>query len=388
LFANGSYTDPAQVEDVTLENDDPNDSGDYDPTNPWGTEGTQDVTFIWDKHTTTWMSDGGDLFAVINPPARVCSGYCAFFEGDTEVPPTSGDVGSLDWYLQAINVADGATYTITHTPTGDVFLVGTTVTERVTARDQHGQPIPNLFVTWFGSGPGQQNCNVSCDTSTTNAIGQASYTYAGNAQGNTVVTGVVTPADDSDNELARVVDQVGFDSEPTINAPRNRVGPGRVHITGHSRAGAEVSLFEKAFGSDHFVRIRTHMADTSGDYSFNRRISHNTRFRVGADDLIGSDIKLVRVKVKGILTVTSPRAGKVHVDLDTAPNQDSVVVKIYRVTSSGREFVEKIHTGPGGNAADTFGAKAGSHRTYVAWINHGPGNASNFSNEDGVHVKG
>ncbi|MDQ1697196.1 MAG: hypothetical protein QOJ03_2549, partial [Frankiaceae bacterium] len=180
-------------------------------------------------------------------------------------------------------------------PTGKVFRVGTTVTEKVHALDQHGQPIIGLFVTFFGSGPGQQNCNVSCGSSTTDDQGTASYTYAGNTQGNTQVTGVVTTDNNSNNELGRVTDRVGFDGVPSIHAPRSRHLAGRVHVFGHTRPGAIVRLFAKAKGHAHYHFVLRHRANGSGNYSFRPRISKTTRFYVRVDRIVNSGVRKVRV---------------------------------------------------------------------------------------------
>ncbi|MDQ1697507.1 MAG: hypothetical protein QOJ03_2860, partial [Frankiaceae bacterium] len=226
------------VRSITIDNVDP-DNGDCTPVDPCGTAGHQDVNGSWGVHTVDYQPNPGTP-----PPAFVPVLHQPSFNCDDPVAQQCVDpigpvsIASLDWYIQAINTANGATYTITHTPSGKVFLVGTTVTEKVTATDQHGQPIVNLFVTFYGSGPGQQGCNVSCASSSTDSNGSASYTYAGNVQGNTQITGVVTPGNGSNNELARMVDKVGFDGSPTIHAPRSRHHAGRVHVFGQTRPGA------------------------------------------------------------------------------------------------------------------------------------------------------
>jgi hypothetical protein len=135
---------------------------------------------------------------------------------------------------------------------------------------------------------------VSCSSSITDGNGQASYTYAGNVQGNTQITGVVTPSDtQSNDELARVTDKVGFDGVPTIHAPRHHRA-GRVHVTGTTRAFGIVRLYKKV-GHHHWVYVGAQQAASDGSYDFHPRIRSNTRFGVRVDRLVSSVSRLVRV---------------------------------------------------------------------------------------------
>jgi len=292
INTSGSFTNPNQLNTFDIEND--NCFGD-DPANQCGTAGHQDVTGTWTVHSVDYRANPGTpppaFVPMLHQPSSNCNDPVA---QNCAQPIGPVNVASLDWYVQAINAADGAQYSISHTPTGKVFRVGTTVTEKVTALDQHGQPLVGLFVTFYGSGPGQFGCNVSCGSSQTDQDGTASYTYAGSTQGNTQVTGVVTPNNGSNNELARMVDKTGFDGTPTIHAKKHIKKPAKVRVHGATRGGATVTLMKKTKGGA-WTEVGSKKANSDGSYSFRKKIKKTTKWKVRADHLVTSPVRKTKV---------------------------------------------------------------------------------------------
>jgi hypothetical protein len=127
--------------------------------------------------------------------------------------------------------------TITSSPEGTV-PVGTAVTETVTVVDQEGNPVANLDVEFFRTGPdaGGGDANVQ---RTTNSNGQAFYTFIGSQEGTAQITATITDG----NALRTVTDTVVFGTTPN---PDNDPKPIKAFLSGKDNGPAKDKLTVKA----------------------------------------------------------------------------------------------------------------------------------------------
>lgn len=162
------------------------------------------------------------------------------------------DTYTINWYDVDINEA---TATITSSPEGEV-MVGMPVTETVRVVDANDNPIAGLSVQFIRQGPGSGQDGDANFTTTTNANGEAFYTFVGTEEGTANIT--VTATDG--NGVVTAQDQVVFvdDSKPAVvdanlSANNNGAKPDRLKVTtGEPRAaGAVVKFFRiKASGGN------------------------------------------------------------------------------------------------------------------------------------------
>lgn len=150
---------------------------------------------------------------------------------------------AIDWYV--VDFAQ-STFTLTSDPEGNV-PVGTAVTETIKVVDQRGNPVQGLAVEFIRQGPADQDGDPN-QVRTTNANGEAFYSFTGTRAGVARISAVVT--DGTQNQT--VVDTVEFGSvqpvRPNVrfqvfNLKRNGFDKVKV-IAPEVPAGTRVNLFK------------------------------------------------------------------------------------------------------------------------------------------------
>jgi len=145
---------------------------------------------------------------------------------------------------------DASTFTLTSSAT-DVVKVGTAVTQTVRVVDQLGNPVRGYEVQFFRYGPNLVSGDVIA-TGTTNARGEASYTFVGNTLGSAVITAQVT------NGLStrELTVRVRFGSAITARLASGTSGSSADHLTvsaSPAASGAQVKLYRVVSGTRHLA---------------------------------------------------------------------------------------------------------------------------------------
>jgi hypothetical protein len=116
---------------------------------------------------------------------------------------------------------------------------------------------------------------------------------------------------------------------------RSTVLSGR--LTGNNKAGRTVHLDGAPYPYTSFVNdIATTTTGPNGGFSFARRPSLNTRYRVRVGALSSSTTVLVRQRVSLFLSDSTPRRGQlVRFSGRSCPTHDGAIVSIQKRTSTG-----------------------------------------------------
>jgi protocatechuate 3,4-dioxygenase beta subunit len=154
---------------------------------------------------------------------------------------TLTDSYTINWYEADFAAS---TFTISQSPEGDV-KTGTSVTETVTVVDENGNPVQGLTVEFIRSGAGSDQGDPNV-VRTTNAKGQAFYSFTSSSAGTAKISAVV-----SDGEQNKTLtDTVTFVADGKINASLTLKGDDnggkadRLFANAISRTkGAVVTLF-------------------------------------------------------------------------------------------------------------------------------------------------
>ena len=179
---------------------------------------------------------------------------------------------TVNWY--AVDFA-ASTYTLTHSGP-DTQPVGSVVTETYTAIDQNGEPISDLDVTFFRSGPDDLQDGSGNSGGLLGQDGKITYTYQGAKAGTAIVTAIAedrTALGSGDQVApAELTDSVTFGNDTTqppnpggrieINAVLTGLDNGaandRLKVTTKRKAaaGATVRLFKKVRGVKVLVKTK------------------------------------------------------------------------------------------------------------------------------------
>lgn len=158
------------------------------------------------------------------------------------------------WYQPSFNASR---YSLTSSVT-DTVRIGTTVTQTVRVRDQRNNPVDGLDVRFLRFAPDERRGEV-VTTRTTNALGEATYTFIGTEAGTSTTTAVVTDG----LRRRQLTSRVSFGK--VVRAKLTKVkgsasGRGADRMTVTTRAiapGARVYLYKIVKGKEIRVGIRT-----------------------------------------------------------------------------------------------------------------------------------
>lgn len=231
----------------------------------------QTITGLWDNASTlVWKDAVADVAGV---PATQ-----GFQEEDalgvdgtdgTKTKDVTGSMAPINWYT--IDYA-ASSYSLTHTG-ADTQPTGTTVTETYQAIDQNGEPIQNLDVTFFRTGPDNLQDGDGNSIDITDDLGKAYYVFQGAKSGTATITAVVrAPGRDLNNDgdwldsgerggivpQGEKTDVVKFEGRAAIVAKlvgsNNGSKADVVKVDGpSSAAGAKVRLYKLVNGVRKFV---------------------------------------------------------------------------------------------------------------------------------------
>lgn len=184
------------------------------------------VTGTWVADTFRYTTAGGTGTPVVAPG------------GETLTDTATADFYAVDFAASEI--------TLTTSANGSV-PVGTAVTATVKVIDQEGNPVPGLTVEFIRQGPGGQDGDPNI-TRTTNANGEAFYSFTGTERGTARISAVVT--DGMQNQTLSTT--VEFGKRESIKATAtgsNRASDGfdRVRVAVDkpaAAAGAAVELYK------------------------------------------------------------------------------------------------------------------------------------------------
>ncbi|MEQ7849286.1 beta strand repeat-containing protein [Nocardioides kribbensis] len=195
---------------------------------------------------------------------------------------TVSDTYTVEWYEYSL--ADG-TVTITSSPEG-VVMVGMPVTETVRVLDSAGNPVQGLDVRFIRQGPGTGADGDANFVTTTNANGEAFYTFVGTEEGTANITVSVTDGDD----VLTAQDTVVFDDgvEPPVedaivianlSANNNGAKPDRLKVTtGEPRAAGAVVKFFRIKASGGNVQVGQGVLDDMGQLKKNVKDVNGKKF--------------------------------------------------------------------------------------------------------------
>ncbi|WP_394289210.1 Ig-like domain-containing protein [Microbacterium sp.] len=184
---------------------------------------------------------------------------------------------TITWY-EVDFAATASTYTLDDDTQGEA-KVGQTVTMKVTAVDQEGQPLRGLTVEFIRSGPNAQSGDINYGT-TTNSNGEAFYNFVGDVAGTAQVSAVIRDWDDS--QITKLDDSVVFTAdtvEPEPTKPLKIVAALKARnngdqsdvlrvVTNREAAGATVRIYRWNPGQKKKTRIRTGTINQAGKQRF------------------------------------------------------------------------------------------------------------------------
>jgi protocatechuate 3,4-dioxygenase beta subunit len=243
----------------------------------------QTISGTWEAETNTW-TDGDTVKAGFQEEDGTLDGefgYDSVKHGEVDV---TDDAPTIEWY--EIDYAKSSYSLQQEGPENNA--VGTTVTEVYKAKDQHGEPIEDIIVRFFRTGPDAQGDGDGNSTSVTGDDGEAYYTFQGAQTGTATVTAVPYhwTYDDEDEEffigeripegersdtvqfggsvgpksitaLLELVNQKDGDDVAKVNAPK-------------AAAGAKVQLFKvRKDGSRKLIAEKTANAKGNAKFAVN-----------------------------------------------------------------------------------------------------------------------
>jgi len=204
----------------------------------------------WDYSDDSVLSDftaSSDIWLTSFEPATITA------TGTWEAAPTELYVDTLGNSEQATETASDSTsasfyevdfdtseFSMTSSAT-DVVKVGTAVTQTVRVVDELGNPVRGYEVQFFRYGPDKVS-GEALATGTTNARGEASYTFVGTKLGSAVVTATVTDGLGTEELKTRV--RFGSAVTARLVATKSGKGADRLTVTAASApSGARVELY-------------------------------------------------------------------------------------------------------------------------------------------------
>lgn len=224
-----------------------------------------------------WVTTGFGLHSGIADVNESHAGdvdYTGTWEASTDTyqggVPTGGtktltDSTTVNWY--EVDFAN-STFTLSHSG-ADTQDVGATVVETFTGVDQFGEPIADLGVEFFRSGPDNQQDGEGNSGNWLGQDGKAQYVFQGAKAGKAVVT---TVGFDNNGDI---VDQAGLtDSVQFVNPPKADInlkaggkdnGPkdDKLKVTANDNASG---LVAKVFVNGK--KVASHKLNSSGDFTF------------------------------------------------------------------------------------------------------------------------
>jgi len=224
-------------------------------------------------NTITTNANGEAFYTVVGNSAGTAN-VTAIVSDGTQVKNLSD---SITFEAPAEEPTDISDTTISSDAEGPV-TPGTIVTETVKVLDQNGDPVKGVSVEFFRSGPAGA---TDTKTVTTNAAGEAIYTFTSTDEGTATIR--ATASDDDQN--ITVTDEVVFDDGVTPPAPivarltgaDNGARADRLTVTTAPAAtGATVKLYTVKNGVRKLVKTGTLNAD--GSISFRVKDMNKNRF--------------------------------------------------------------------------------------------------------------
>jgi hypothetical protein len=339
---------------------------------------TTDIHYL-DNNATSTTASNATVTATWNAPSTTYTGtttgtgsnavttYSAATTDNSTSPKT--DSFTVSEYKTDLS---NLHYTFTTNPPSGIVPTGTAVTDKVVVTDQNGNPVQGLTVVFYRSGPSNQTDTSQAQK--TGPDGSASYVFTSAVQGTATITVVVSDPT-SGNEYSRAVNTVSFDGVPTMNEVASRRGAGTVAITGVTRPGALVQLFQEPYGATSYTYYNggQERADGNGNYAFYPTISKETSFRVlidptsgdysGNSAVVTGPHRTTTVSVLPTLTLRSLKKGTVVAYIHYSPSLNSgAKTVIDLLTSHG--YVYKATTY---GTTVTFAATPGRTQQFVAF---------------------
>jgi hypothetical protein len=156
---------------------------------------------------------------------------------------------------------------------------------------------------------------------------------------------------------------------PTISAPTAIVGRRAVIVRGVGVAKDKVDLYQRSYGQSAYSIVATMTAATGGTYAFTRTLSKNTSFATRDEGVCGnaySSQVATTVAIDPLLTLTSPRPGRLKMRVSTSPVAGGQTARFYRLTNVGtRKLMSTVRTGTNGVAKKVLKVRAGKYRVLV-----------------------
>ncbi|MEV0897525.1 Calx-beta domain-containing protein [Actinoplanes sp. NPDC049802] len=156
---------------------------------------------------------------------------------------------------------------------------------------------------------------------------------------------------------------------PTLSAPANVTGVGRVTISGTAGAGSTVELLSAPGTSGGtFKVVSTVQADSEGAYSFKPNFTQGYRLQVRADKLT-SAVRTVQVRQEPKVTVTSPSRRTARITVTGDPDRKGQNVTVQRQDRGGWDTVAAGRLDGDGEFVTTERSlRSGSNAVYRAVI--------------------
>jgi hypothetical protein len=259
--ATDQFGNPVGNEEVTVS------GGNFDSNPNVVTGFNPDSGIVWvysnaaadTKYTATWVADTRKFESPLNGDNTV---------SDEE---TLKDDITVNWY--AVDFAN-STFTLSHTG-ADTQPVGTTVTETYTAMDQFGEPISDLGVVFYRTGPDDLQDGDGNQGGVLGQDGKISYVFQGAKAGKATITAVGYDDFDNFEDLGTVVpeaqrtDEVQFQNagKSPINLKAGGKNNGKkadkLKVTANDNASG---LVAKVFVNGK--KVASHALNASGDFTF------------------------------------------------------------------------------------------------------------------------
>ena len=145
----------------------------------------QTISGTWEAETNTW-TDGDTVKAGFQEEDATLDGEFGNDSVKLDDVDVTDDAPTIEWY--EIDYA-ASSYSLQQEG-AENNKVGTTVTEVYKAKDQHGEPIEDIIVRFFRTGPDALGDGDGNSTSVTGDDGEAYYTFQGAQAGTATVTAV------------------------------------------------------------------------------------------------------------------------------------------------------------------------------------------------------
>jgi 5-hydroxyisourate hydrolase-like protein (transthyretin family) len=206
--------------------------------------------------TATWTADTERYTTPVN--------------GTNTVTGTETLTDTADVTFEGVDF-EGSDFSISSNPEGTV-KPGTTVTETVTVLDQNGNPAQGLQVEFVRSGAG----GGETESRTTNANGEANYTFVASTEGTVNITAIVS---DGEGQTETLTDTVTVDDGTTppptpvaivakLSGESNGAAKDKLTVSAPAiAAGAEVRLF-KVINGKRIQVGNTKGLNAQGDATF------------------------------------------------------------------------------------------------------------------------